>query len=337
MPDATAALVAPVLAFAGIVSALALALRRGRAALPLDRPNERSLHRVPVPRIGGMAMMAVLLPIALALLPGPQPWLGPVALLAVVSAIDDFRGLPVAVRLGTQALAAAWLLLALPPAPGLTGPMLPAAFVVAWLATIWMSNLYNFMDGSDGLAGGMTLFGFAFLGIAALWGGNTAVAAAGGSVAAAAAAFLIFNFAPARVFMGDAGSVPLGFLAAALSLQGALDGLWHPLFALLVFSPFIVDATVTLARRALRRERVWQAHREHYYQRVIRMGASHRTTALAEYALMAAAGASALWAHASGRHALAAAAWAAIYVAIAAAIDLRWRRGGSVPRGDARR
>ncbi len=127
-----------------------------------------------------------------------------------------------------------------------------AAGALAALCIAWMANLYNFMDGSDGLAGGMALIGFSFYGVAAAAAGSTPFALLNFSIAAAAAAFLVFNFHPARIFMGDAGSVPLGFLAAALGILGWLRNDWTWWFPLLVFSPFIIDASVTLARRHLR-------------------------------------------------------------------------------------
>src|SRR5208282_5882390 len=133
-----------------------------------------------------------------------------------------------------------------------------------------------------------------FYGIAAWLAGNHAFALVNFSVAAAAAAFLIFNFHPARIFMGDAGAVPLGFLAGALGLIGWLQHDWTWWFPPLVFSPFIVDASVTLARRLARRERVWQAHRDHYYQRLVQLGWGHRRTAIAEYALMIGCGSAGL-------------------------------------------
>ena len=99
---------------------------------------------------------------------------------------------------------------------------------------------------------------------------------------------------PAKIFMGDAGSIPFGFLAATLDIHGALAGLWSWWFGLLVFSPFIVDATVTLIRRLARRERIWIAHREHYYQRLILSGWSHRKTVCSYYLLMLGSAISAL-------------------------------------------
>jgi UDP-N-acetylmuramyl pentapeptide phosphotransferase/UDP-N-acetylglucosamine-1-phosphate transferase len=312
------------LAFAGVALAIAFALRRARRLLPLDRPNERSLHATPTPRIGGMAMMAVLLPVALATLPGSISWVAPMAVLAAVSAVDDFRGLPVAVRLAVQGAVAAWAVAAW------LGGASPWIWPAAWFATVWMTNLYNFMDGSDGLAGGMALFGFGAYAAASWLAGDPALAAASLSIAAAAGAFLCFNFHPARVFLGDAGSIPLGFAAAALGIAGWTAGHWPAVFPVLVFAPFVADATLTLARRLARGDRVWQAHNSHYYQRLIRMGLGHRRTALLEYGLMASVGITAVAALSGGLLWPVAAAWAAVLAVLAAAVDRRWSRALAV-------
>jgi UDP-GlcNAc:undecaprenyl-phosphate/decaprenyl-phosphate GlcNAc-1-phosphate transferase len=201
-----------------------------------------------------------------------------------------------------------------------------AAFFVA--GTAWMTNLYNFMDGSDGLAGGMSAVGFGCYGAAAWIGGEYALALLLLSVTAAALAFLAFNFPPARAFLGDSGSIPLGFMAAAVGILGwRVYGLWPYWFPALVFSPFAVDATVTLAKRALRREPVWRAHRDHYYQRLVRLGWSHRRTALAEYALMIACALAALALRDADTRVqlVALGAAAAAYVALMIAVDLAWR------------
>ena len=274
-----------------VVAALAVGwLARARVAL--DQPNERSLHAAPVPRTGGIGL---LLGIACGwLLAGPQLswafWCA-IALLIGVSFLDDYleHGLSAARRFGAHLIAAALVVATLPP---LRDNFLLA--VIAVLAVCWMCNLYNFMDGSDGLAGGMTFFGFLYYAAAAWLAAQTAFALLNLAVAAAAAGFLLHNFHPARIFLGDAGSIPLGFLAAVFGLMGWLEGTWPWWFPLLVFSPFVVDATVTLGRRAYARAAVWRAHRDHYYQRLVRLGWGHRRTALAEYALMLACGAAAL-------------------------------------------
>lgn len=252
----------------------------------VDRPNERSLHAVPVPRTGGLGLMAgVLAGWGLIW----QPWLllvtAAVLCLMLLSFLDDVRGLSAGLRFLMHFVVAGvfvWNSVL----PG-SGWLLAIVLVIA---TVWMTNLYNFMDGSDGLAGGMALFGFGSYALAAWLAGDHSMAMANLIIAISALAFLRFNFHPARIFMGDAGSIPLGFLSAALGLIGWQRGIWPLWFPVLVFSPFTVDASVTLVRRLLRGEKVWQAHREHYYQRLVQMGWGHRNTALVEYGGMLAAG-----------------------------------------------
>jgi UDP-N-acetylmuramyl pentapeptide phosphotransferase/UDP-N-acetylglucosamine-1-phosphate transferase len=262
-------------------------------------------------------------------------WLAAASLLvAGTSFLDDRLQLPAATRIVSHFIAAGVLMyggfvLDTTTLPGVTWS-LPAALalVVTPLYIVWMINLYNFMDGSDGLAGGMTVFGFGAYALGAWLAGDAMFAVVAASIAAAAAAFLAFNFHPAKVFMGDAGSIPLGFLAAAVGLTGWHAGHWPLWFPVLVFSPFIIDASVTLARRLLRGEAIWRAHRTHYYQRLVQLGWGHRDTALAEYALMAFCGATALWAlgQAPAIQWVTLAAAAFVYVALAAIVDTAWRR-----------
>lgn len=317
-------------AIAGVTTAVALRLILARPDLPLDRPNERSLHARPVPRVGGFALIPATLAGWLALGIGP-PWpvWAAVCVLFVLSALDDVRGLPVSVRLLSHLIAA--LTVAITVLGDTHGwPMI----VAMTLAITWMVNLYNFMDGADGLAGGMALIGFSALAVAAWWGADAALASACAAVAAAALGFLLFNFPPARVFMGDAGSVPLGLLAGAFAAIGWSRGLWPAWFPLLVFAPFVVDATVTLARRLARGERVWQAHREHYYQRLVRQGWGHRGTALAEYALMLGSAALALASlgRTAGTQAAILALAAIAYLALMRSVDAGWRRHAAEKR-----
>jgi UDP-N-acetylmuramyl pentapeptide phosphotransferase/UDP-N-acetylglucosamine-1-phosphate transferase len=196
---------------------------------------------------------------------------------------------------------------------------------VVLLFSVWMTNLYNFMDGSDGLAGGMALVGFSFYGIAALLTHNMPLALLNFCIAAAAASFLYYNFHPAKVFMGDSGSIPLGFLAAAMGLWGWQQGNWAVWFPLLVFSPFIVDASITLLKRTLRGDKVTEAHREHYYQRLIQLGWGHRNVALAEYVLMLTAGISALWVLNNPLPWQMLLAWGTAYACLMLLLDARWK------------
>lgn len=311
---------APFITFAVCWLTLVLLLRRGR--LPMDHPNARSLHSTPTPRIGGLGIMAGL-GMGWQIVGGSNAWLlfAAAGALVAASALDDWRGLPIAWRFMAHAfVAAAYLYMAM------SGNLGILALFVLWVGIIWMINLYNFMDGSDGLAGGMTLIGFGCYGLAAWLGGDAEMLLLNLCVAAAAAGFLLFNFHPAKIFLGDGGSVPLGFLAAAMGLTGWARGVWPGWFPLLVFSPFIVDATVTLLKRLIRGEKVWQAHRSHYYQRLVQMGWGHRKTALAEYLLMGAAGLSAVWAikmEPPAQFGLIA-VWAALYLVMMRVTDKRW-------------
>ena len=290
------------------------------AAFALDRPNERSLHDRPVPRTGGLA---VLLGGAASLAFGAAQAWPPMLIalgLAIVSFLDDLRGMPSALRLALHLAAAAalsWYLLS---------PMHPVQLVLLILAVAWITNLYNFMDGSDGLAGGMSLIGFAAYAAAAQLSGHEPLAVLCAALAASSAAFLAFNFHPARIFLGDVGSIPLGFLAAGLGMLGWRDDLWPLWFPVLVFGPFIGDATLTLLKRLARGERVWRAHRDHYYQRMVRMGLGHRTTAWIAYAAMIVCAAAALLGRSQPPSLQAAAfgAASALLVALAVWVEARW-------------
>lgn len=276
------------LTIGGVASLLLTSwMTRGASRLPQDNPNARSLHERPTPRSGGIAIVAGIALGSVLVVREAGLVLGLALLLAIVSFVDDWRELPAAARLATHfAAAVAFVTM------GISAEGYAAALIV--LAIAWMTNLYNFMDGSDGLAGGMAVFGFGTYAIAAACAGDAALAALSACTAAAAAGFLLFNFPPARIFMGDVGSIPLGFLAAATGAWGWHQGVWPAWFPFLVFAPFVADASITLARRAWRREKVWEAHRDHYYQRLVQMGWGHRKTAIAEYVLMAASGSLAL-------------------------------------------
>jgi UDP-N-acetylmuramyl pentapeptide phosphotransferase/UDP-N-acetylglucosamine-1-phosphate transferase len=324
-------MLAGVAALSFVVAFLIVRLLLSRfARFGLDHPNRRSLHQRPVPRTGGIAVLAGAA-VSLAFGAGSL-WL-PLLLalfLAALSLGEDLRGLPGGVRLAAHLAAA--LVLAWQLAPDLH----PGLLAALALAVAWVTNLYNFMDGSDGLAGGMALIGFGAYAVAAHASAQPELAALCAALSAAAAAFLVYNFHPARLFLGDVGSIPLGFLAAALGLVGWRREVWPLWFPLLVFAPFVSDATLTLARRAARHEPVWQAHRDHYYQRIVRMGLGHRGAAWIGYAAMAMCALAAL----AGRsqpaavQALAIAAAAAVLAALAIWIDLRWARHGA-SRGSA--
>ena len=282
-------------------------LSRGRWLLALDYPNERSLHDSPTPRTGGLAIF-----IAFALAQLPIGWLFglswdgaalslSVVMVLVISVVDDLRNVAVIWRLLVHAGAAVVLLMSDFSLHALVLPgwhwMMPSFVggVFSFLVILWFINLYNFMDGIDGLAGGMGVIGFACLGMLGAQSGDWGFAAVCAAISAACGGFLLSNFAPARIFMGDAGASVLGLLAAALSLKAHRDDMFSLWLSLLVFSPFVIDSSVTLLRRAIAGEVIWDAHRSHFYQRIVGLGWSHRRTALCEYLLMIACAATALF------------------------------------------
>jgi UDP-N-acetylmuramyl pentapeptide phosphotransferase/UDP-N-acetylglucosamine-1-phosphate transferase len=292
------------------------------ASFALDEPNARSLHQQPVPRTGGIAVLAGA---AVSLAFGAFSLWPPLVLalaLGALSFVDDLYGLPPTARLLAHVGAAGaflWYVL---------WPIYVVELVVLTLAVAWITNLYNFMDGSDGLAGGMSVIGFGTYALAAQLGGDTAFAVLCVACAGASAGFLVYNFHPARIFLGDIGSIPLGFLAGTLGVVGWRNDLWPLWFPVLVFGPFIGDATVTLVKRLVRGERLSQAHRDHYYQRMVRAGLGHRATAYIAYVAMLGCAGAALYGRTQSPYLQAAVFGAAALVLAAAAIcvDLHWAR-----------
>lgn len=258
---------------------LLIKLLRRRAIL--DHPNERSNHAVPTPRGGGLAVVPIVL-VTWSVVAGPMLQdgllivLGGGWALAVLSWIDDLRSLPASLRLAIQAVivaaAAHWLT-----AQGLVFQGLLPAWadtVVTAFLWLWFVNLFNFMDGIDGISGVEAIsigIGLACLGIvlpaapAGIWLAAT--------LAAATLGFLVYNWPPARIFLGDVGSVPLGFLLGFLLLMLAARGHWAP--ALILPAYYLADASITITRRLLRGEKIWRAHSEHFYQHAVRGGRSH--------------------------------------------------------------
>ena len=269
----------------------------------LDWPNERSLHDRPVPRTGGLAIFCGAVVAAFGLkwevARGGLIMAGAILAVALLSWYDDRKGLSPRLRLAVHVVAALAVAIAAIRLPVIWLPGVaitlgtPLTVLVTTLFLVWWINLYNFMDGMDGFAGGMAVFGFGALAALGYRAHDPAFAGIAAAVASAAFGFTAANFPPARLFMGDMGATVLGFVAGIMILDGSARGDF-PLWAgLTVFSPFLVDATVTLLKRVARGERLTAAHRGHYYQRLVRAGLSHRRTVLGEYALMAVCGLSA--------------------------------------------
>jgi Fuc2NAc and GlcNAc transferase len=261
--------------------------RQARRAAILDHPNERSLHAQPVPRGGGVAFVAVCvvgwssLVVTGTLSARTGAGLAvPLAMLALLGWQDDRHTLAIGVRLAAQAVAAAVAI-------GLVGVLDPLGVgelgamigVVAAMLTgvwiLWMVNLYNFMDGIDGIAAIQAVVASACLGAWFLIESDPGLALVCFVLSGAVGGFLYFNWCPARIFMGDAGSLFLGgFFAIVAILGSARHAIPIDAFVILL-GLFIADASLTLARRMRNGERWWLPHRSHYYQRAVQTGLSH--------------------------------------------------------------
>jgi UDP-N-acetylmuramyl pentapeptide phosphotransferase/UDP-N-acetylglucosamine-1-phosphate transferase len=270
----------------GVVAVLSwfltgLTLRILRKRAILDHPNERSSHSAPVPRGGGIPVVALTLilwamPFRGTLDPATLLMLAAAGILAIISWIDDIRSLSPAIRLSVQCSAVLIGVYSLP-ADGL----LFQGLMPVWLDTVlmcfvwlWFVNLFNFMDGIDAISGietiticgGMViLIGIYQIADLDLWYPLTL----GGSIIG----FLWWNRPPARIFLGDVGSITIGFFLGWLLINLATSGNW--VSALILPLYYLSDATFTLIKRGLRGEKVWQAHREHFYQQALQSGKSH--------------------------------------------------------------
>jgi UDP-N-acetylmuramyl pentapeptide phosphotransferase/UDP-N-acetylglucosamine-1-phosphate transferase len=253
-----------------------------RAGL-LDHPGQRHSHRLPTPRGGGAGLVATLVLVTTVLAPAAAPayWVACILpgmiVLAITGWWDDHRSLSVRLRFFIQLAVTVYLLGCLS-AYGWTGGWV--VMTLGGLYVLWMTNLYNFMDGSNGMAGLQGVFAASVL--AWLFGhaGETQSSLLSLLLAAACAGFLPWNLGRARVFMGDVGSLALGFVFAALVLHGIGTGAFPVPVGLLVMLLFLADASLTLLSRVMRGERWYNPHRQHLYQRMIARGWSHGRVAL---------------------------------------------------------
>lgn len=260
----------------------------------IDHPSDRGSHTSPTPRGGGLSIVIVLtaalalgvagnlIPagLAIGLIGGGLP-------VAMIGFLDDHGHVSPVVRLGVHALGAVWTIiwigvLPLELVPFWDGRLMPVAIVITFFFLVWMINLFNFMDGIDGIAASETI-SVSVLGamVAVLAGSATPETVfAPLLLAAATMGFLSWNWPPARIFMGDVGSGYLGIILGGLTIAAAhvrpeLGFAW-----IVLAGVFVTDASVTLARRALRGERVHEAHRTHGYQRLARIAGRHSPVTL---------------------------------------------------------
>jgi Fuc2NAc and GlcNAc transferase len=274
-------------------------ISRSHTAGLIDRPNERSSHTVPTPRGGGVGFVVTFLlaAIALHIMPFERPetdfnyfwWLVPsLAVVSLLGFLDDRFSLRASRRLLVQAAATIFVLTLLfrfQPNDASHGRewLLDAAGIIfalfAFFWMVWLTNLYNFMDGIDGYAALEAVLASAAL-AAIVFSQDLVIAAALlAFLASSVLGFLILNWSPAKIFMGDAGSTFLGFFFGSISVALYFDGL--PIeVTMILLGTFIVDATYTLFMRGFRKQKVHMAHRDHAYQHAVQRGWSHRKTVL---------------------------------------------------------
>ena len=247
----------------------------------LDVPVARSSHTAPTPRGGGIAVIGTVILFGAASGSIPPSVLVLVAALALIGWVDDVRSISPLPRFSAQIIAVA-VALYLDPGlitiPHINMPMMLGAVIIG-ICWLWFINLYNFMDGIDGITGVETLsicIGISLVSMVADVAVDLILPSA--FIAAAIFGFLFVNWHPAKIFLGDVGSVPLGFVIAWMLLSLAQQGAWIPAIILPMY--YLADATITLLRRLLRKEKIWQAHKEHFYQRAHQGGLRHDAIAL---------------------------------------------------------
>jgi Fuc2NAc and GlcNAc transferase len=305
----------------GVVRRMAI-----RKAL-LDVPTDRSSHARPTPRGGGLGFVVTILATLTAL--GIQGALDrhlafaavpSGAVIAAIGLVDDRAGLSRGIRFLAHALCAIWVVCWIGPPVGFGF----LAWPVAVLALVWLMNLFNFMDGIDGIAAGTAFTTGLAGGLVCLAAGSTGPAWIGLVTAAGALGFLPWNWMPARIFMGDVGSVFLGLMLGIAGLAAHNEGAVPAALWALLLGTFLFDATLTLARRIARREEWRSAHRSHAYQRAVQSGLSHATVTAAVLLTNAVlAGLVALAVHRPGREWVVIATGLGLLIALYLAVERR--------------
>jgi len=277
-------LIAAGLSFACVGAGIWPLIRYLRHQSILDHPNDRSSHVVPTPKGAGLVIIPVLACawIILGNIEGPPPVretigiAGLALFLAVISWIDDLRHVPAVIRLTTHLLAASVAVEMMPDNVLFFHGLFPAqtdAFAAVFLL-VWFINAFNFMDGIDGISGVSTVaISIGVIVVARVAAPNAGLTPFAGALAGAALGFLIWNWHPAKIFLGDVGSAPLGLLIGWLLLSIDLEGLWAP--ALILPGYYMADAGITLLIRVFKGKRIWEAHKEHFFQQAVHSGLRH--------------------------------------------------------------
>jgi Fuc2NAc and GlcNAc transferase len=267
----------------------------------VDVPNERSSHKTPVPRGGAIGIPIAAVIVGLFLTPSLFQVIGVSLMIAIFAFLNDRKEFPVGVRLLLEGAAAAAVAY---PAMAMGGTSVSALWtglllIISTLYVVAQSNFFNFMDGIDGIGGIEAIVSYGLLGIFSGTEGKGDIAILSVAVVAGAIGFLLMNFPKARVFMGDVGSVFLGFLFAASIVRSA--GSLKELLALALFQGvFTVDCVLTIIRRVWRKDDLFKAHREHLYQRLVHIkGWSHPRVSLVFGGAQLIFGSAALFLHSS--------------------------------------
>lgn len=287
-------------AFAATGAGVALIRRFSASTRLIDIPNDRSSHVIPTVRGGGLAIVIVCLGLYVGLglagiLAANWSFVVGASVVAAISYIDDLYSLPVAIRLIFHALSASILIygsgelvsIYIPGAEAVID-LRSASYAIWFIWVVWMINAYNFMDGIDGLAGaqGVTA-GLGWVAFGLLLG-DSGLYLFGGVVALSCLGFLVHNWSPAAIFMGDVGSAFLGYVLAAMPLiadQHANSSGWLTTAAISFLWLFFFDSVYTFIRRAIKGEKVWLAHRGHLYQQMVIGGFEHGRVTLLYTAL----------------------------------------------------
>lgn len=257
-----------------------------------DIPNDRSSHEVPTPRGGGVALVSILL-ISIGVLNYHEmikadfsvSLLIGLSIIAVTGLIDDIKNLPVLIRAITYVFAAALSVFLIGGIPHLSINNYSFnlgyfGYILSVIYLVWLTNLFNFMDGTDGFAAIQTICVAIFCGLLLSLSGNTSLAIILFCLVSSTTGFLFWNWPPAKIFMGDVGSCTLGFLFGLFSIYTEKNEIVSISVWLIVLSPFIGDATFTLIKRMVNREKWYKAHNSHAYQKLYQLGVTHKQLAI---------------------------------------------------------
>ena len=245
-----------------------------------DTPNERSSHRKPVPKGGGIVVIGVAA-IALIIIFNQSnktylPFIIAALILAIISWADDLKELPASLRLTSQFIAVTFVLLMMPPSQAYFHGLIPNWFEIIIIAVVWVwfINIFNFMDGIDGITSIETIsIGLGLFLIILINDAPPEIGLSGLALAASALGFIWWNWSPSKLFLGDVGSIPLGFIIGWLLLQVLATPLWA--ISIIIPLYYLADATITLIKRCLNKENFWLPHRKHFYQIATKRGLSH--------------------------------------------------------------